>query len=217
METNYNNIEAPPGILIPYNARLGISDRMKDIVLIVSAIHLIIQFILYLWHYANIIYLKILIIMIGAPIIIIILIKPFYEIMYATKIMNIHSSDTISNPAMVNVIIDNFETEKDKQTIYQKFINSSWDKNAINIFNKIVMTFYETTGKIFTKLESIENEIASNNSGIREANRSILNLEIEMNKNFKKIDSRFEQMDKRFEQMDKRFDKLEQMIIDMQK
>lgn len=197
---------------IKYDTKLGISERLTKFVLIVSAIHLVIQFMRYLWGEANGVHLKIIIIFVGSIIIIIMLFKPISEIICAKQVIELHNNETINNYGMLDHIIKKYSVNPEvhySKNIWNNFINPSWDTNAINIFNEIVMVFYKSTSEIFKKLESIENHLCSNSSGLKVANVNILILE-------SKVDKLEAKVDKLEAYVNTRFDRLEQMMIKMQ-
>ncbi len=168
-------------VAVKYDTKLGISKRAKDTVILISTIYSVISLIIYLCA-GNNIKAKIIIITCGAILVGIILYDPLYHLVYAIKVIDIHTSDTIANPAMTNNIISSATNEQKNinRNIWTNFINPSWDTNAINIFNKIVMTFYEINRKIFYQLESIDKIVTDNSIAINSNKREIIKLQTDV-------------------------------------
>lgn len=209
LNIDYSAMDAQIAIPVPvkYDTKLGISQRTKDTVILISTIYSVISLIIYLCV-GNNIKAQIVIITCGSILVGIILYDPLYHLVYTIKVIDIHTSDTISNPAMTNNIISSAVNDQKNinKNIWTNFINPSWDTNAINIFNKIVMTFYELNRKIFTKLESIEQIASTNSIAINSNKREILKLQIDV-AGLKTDVAGLK------ESMDNRFDKLEQLIL----
>ena len=113
------------------------------------------------------------------------------------------------------------------RNIWTNFINPSWDTNAINIFNKIVMTFYEINRKIFYQLESIDKIVTDNSIAINSNKREIIKLQTDV-AGLKTdvaglktdvaglktdVAGLKETMDTRFDNLDQKFANLQQLIL----
>ena len=183
--TNYQraiDVDVPMARPVKQNTYFGISTRASEIVIICNSLYAIIRFIIYCCEKYNSAPVPILItIAISVVIILMIVYRPLCAIFSANLVIPIYPSTVIGNHSMVTNILGSFQTQLADPTQVQawhNFTHPSWTPDVTNIFNGIVMTFYETCGNIFKMLEDFDNRFASIESTNTSILRRLTNVEI---------------------------------------
>ena len=122
--------------------------------------------------------------------IIIVLYKPIASIVKKNRTIPVYGYQTISNTGMTSNIISGF-SNKDPRSFLERvkynFTHPSWNLDVIHIYNNIIMTFYQTCQNIYSKLDEINDNMASIDLSVKANRRSILKLEITVEKLEKEV------------------------------
>lgn len=128
---------------------------------------------------------------------ILILYAPLAQLLSAEFIVPIYSPQTIIEPSMVTNIfsrIENSPTLSYWDRITKNINNPSWSADIIPIYNKIVMSFYETTRLIAEQLRDIRNDIANLNITVVSNNNNRISFEAEVIEEFNFVNKNIEEL-----------------------